>query len=227
MQIREVQAQREMRSVVFDLRSVGDDGSIEGYGSMFGVKDSYDDVIAPGSFVKSLKDHKAAKTMPAMLWQHSGDEPCGVWTEMSEDDKGLKVKGQLVLDTTRGREAHALLKARALNGLSIGFMSKQWEYDAEKGIRTLTEVDLWEVSLVTFPANPKARITSVKAGDVAGISSFSQAEKVLRDAGFSNDAAKAFIAEVKRLTSDERDARESLGRINERAKSLLSTLNKN
>ena len=144
--------------------------------------------------------------MPAMLWQHEADEPIGVWTEMSEDAKGLKVRGQLCLDTSCGKEAYALLKMGALNGLSIGFISRQWSYDTETDIRTLTEVDLWEVSLVTFPANESARVIGVKASDVAGITSIRQAEQALRDAGISADTAKALIASVKRIALDERDA---------------------
>jgi len=70
----------------------------------------------------------------------------GVWTEMVEDDHGLRMKGKLAMDTTRGKEAYALLKMRALNGLPIGFVSKQWAYDRDTDVRTLTEVDLWEVS---------------------------------------------------------------------------------
>ena len=215
---------REIRAYAFEFRASGDDGMIEGYGSVFGHKDSYDDIIAPGAFSASLKAHKAAGTNPAMLWQHNGDEPIGVWDEMTEDDKGLKVKGRVALETVRGKEAHALLKMGALNGLSIGFMSKQWSYDRETEVRTLTEIDLWEVSLVTFPANSKARITGVKAGDLGAITTIRQAEKALRDAGFSADEAKAFVAHVKRLALDERDVRDAEKRINDAADRLLNIL---
>lgn len=197
---------REIRSYVLQIKAVGDDGTVEGYGSVFGVRDNYDDVIAPGAYLASLAAHKAAGTMPAMLWQHDATAPIGIWLEMVEDAKGLRIKGKLALDTVKGAEAYALLKMGALNGLSIGFVSKQWTYDRETDVRTLTEVDLWEVSLVTFPANEKARITGVKAADVAGIKTIRQAEQALRDAGFSADTAKAFLAEVKRITLDERDA---------------------
>lgn len=206
LEIREAAGGREVRSFAMQIKATGEDGMIEGYGSVFGVADSYDDVIARGAFAGSLKAHKAAGTMPAMLWQHEADEPIGVWTEMSEDAKGLKVRGQLCLDTSCGKEAYALLKMGALNGLSIGFISRQWSYDTETEIRTLTEVDLWEVSLVTFPANESARVIGVKASDVAGITSIRQAEQALRDAGISADTAKALIASVKRIALDERDA---------------------
>jgi HK97 family phage prohead protease len=197
---------RQTRSFALQIKANGADGTIEGYGSVFGVVDSYDDVIAAGAFAASLAAHKAAGTMPAMLWQHDADEPIGVWTEMVEDAKGLRVKGQLCLETSCGKEAQALLKMGAINGLSIGFMSKQWAYDRDTDIRTLTELDLWEVSLVTFPANDKSRITGVKAADIVGIRTIRQAEQALRDAGLPADAAKALIAEVKRIALDERDA---------------------
>ena len=206
LETREGRQGREIRSFALSIKATGDDGSVEGYGSVFGVRDNYDDVIASGAFAQTLKDHKSAGTMPAMLWQHDSCEPIGVWTEMVEDGKGLKIKGKLALDTVRGKEAHALLKMGALNGLSIGFVSKQWAYDRDTEVRTLTEIDLWEVSLVTFPANEKARITGVKAADVAAVTTVRQAEKALRDAGFSDDAAKAFVASVKRIALDERDA---------------------
>lgn len=223
-EIKDADQAREVRAFAFEVRATGDNGEIEGYGSVWGVKDSYDDVIASGAFDASLKAHKSAGTMPAMLWQHDPSEPIGVWTEMSEDKNGLKVKGKLALETVRGKEAHALMKMGALNGLSIGFISKEWSYDRETEIRTLTEIDLWEVSLVTFPANQKARVTSVKAADVQGITSIRQAEKALRDAGFSDDAAKAFIAQVKGMAMEERDARDAAIATQKAADRLLQTL---
>jgi len=215
---------RETRAFALTLRAAGDDGAVEGYGGVFGQRDTYDDVISAGAFVASLAAHRAAGTMPAMLWQHDPGEPIGVWSEMIEDERGLRVKGRLVLESERGRAAHALLKAGALNGLSIGFMAKQWSYDRESEIRTLTEIDLWEVSLVTFPAQPKARVTSVKSADVAGLATIRQSEKALRDAGFSADAASAFVAQVKRIVLGERDAREAAERATRAAERLLRTL---
>ena len=188
---------RETRAFSLSLKATGDDGTIEGYGSVFGVRDNYDDIIAKGAFAASLAEHKAAGTMPAMLWQHSADAPIGVWTDMVEDEKGLYIKGQLVMDTVRGKEAHALLKAGALNGLSIGFMSKQWAYDRDTDVRTLTEIDLWEVSLVTFPANEKARVTNVKS--IESIESIRDVEEMLRERGFSKTEAVALVARIKGL----------------------------
>lgn len=213
---------RETRSFVFEVRATGDDGSVEGYGSVFGVKDSYDDVIAAGAFARSLGEHKSAGTMPAMLWQHDPSEPIGVWTDMTEDAKGLKIKGRLALDTSRGKEAHALLKMGALNGLSIGFVSKQWAYDKDTDIRTLTEVDLWEVSLVTFPANGKSRITNVKSCD--DLNAPKEAERILRDAGFSKADALAFVTRVMRMGEARRDSADSTAVAIKAAERLLKTL---
>lgn len=220
---REAGGGREVRSFALQIKATGDDGTVEGYGSVFGVRDNYDDVIAAGAFLGSLQSHKEAGTMPAMLWQHDSSEPIGVWSEMVEDSKGLRIKGRLALDTVRGKEAHALIKMGALNGLSIGFISKQWAYDRDTEVRTLTEIDLWEVSLVTFPANEKARITGIKAADVATITTIRQAEKALRDAGLTDDAAKAFLASVKRIALDERDAHEAVAAM-KAANRLLSSL---
>ncbi len=206
----------------FEVKTVGADGTIEGYGSVFGVRDNYDDVIAKGAFIQSLKDHKAAGTMPAMLWQHDADKPIGVWTEMVEDEKGLRIKGQLAMETVKGKEAHALLKMGAINGLSIGFMSKQWAYDRETEVRTLTEIDLWEVSLVTFPANEKARVTNVKSADE--MATPKDAEKALRDAGFSKSDATAFVSRVMRMGEVRSDSANSTAVAMKAADRLLRSL---
>lgn len=186
---------RKSIDVGFQVKALSDDGMIEGYGSVFGVRDSYSDIVAAGAFKSSLAAHKAAGTMPALLWQHRSDEPIGVWTSMVEDQKGLAVVGQLAMDTTRGREAHALLKMRAINGLSIGFYSKEWKYDTENDVRTLTEVDLWETSLVTFPANSAARVTAVKS--IETLESLREVEMMLRDRGFTKTEAVALVSKIK------------------------------
>ena len=208
--------------VGFEIKAVNADGTVEGYGSVFGVRDNYDDVIAKGAFIQSLKDHKAAGTMPAMLWQHDADKPIGVWTEMVEDEKGLRIKGQLAMETVKGKEAHALLKMGALNGLSIGFMSKEWAYDRETEVRTLTAIDLWEVSLVTFPANEKARVTNVKSADE--MATPKDAEKALRDAGFSKSDATAFVSRVMRMGEVRSDSANSTAVAMKAADRLLRSL---
>lgn len=168
---------------IAELKAVGDDasGEFEGYGSIFGNVDSYGDIVAKGAFADSIK-----QKMPALLWQHNPSNPIGVYTDIREDDKGLFVKGKLNLDVQQGKEAYSLLKQGALKGMSIGFMTLVDEFDKETGIRTIKKVDLWEVSLVTFPANEKANVTSVKSAH----GTIREFEQFLRDAGYSSEDAK-------------------------------------
>ena len=171
----------------FEFKLDGDEGTFSGFGSVFGVKDSFSDIVAKGAFKRTLAEAKASGNMPALLWQHIPSQPIGVWEDMAEVSRGLKVTGRLVLETQKGAEAHALLKAGALNGLSIGFNTVTSEMNDKKRIRTLTDVDLWEVSIVTFPANGKARITQVK-NSPENIRDF---EAFLRDEGrYSHRTAK-------------------------------------
>lgn len=194
------------RDFVFQVKAISEDGTFTGYGSVFGVKDSYDEIVVPGAFAESLASHKTAGSMPALLWQHNSREPIGIYTEMHEDSIGLHVKGQLALKTVRGAEAHELLKMKAISGLSIGFNTREDSYDRVTGITTLKRLDLWEVSLVTFPANEAARVQGVKTIEL--IDDLKSAEQYLRDAGLSRTEAKAFIARMKSLgqrNADEGD----------------------
>ena len=215
---------RETRAFAFEVRASGENGEIEGYGSVFGVKDTYSDIVAPGAFKASIAEHKANGSMPAMLWQHDQSEPIGVWTEMEEDATGLRVKGQIVTETEKGKAAYALLKKGALRGLSIGFVSKEWSYSEDDDIRTLTAVDLWEVSLVTFPANGKAMIDTVK--NMGRIDAPKDAEKILREAGFSKADATALVSGVMRLGEERREAAYAAAEVKAAAERLLSQLNR-
>lgn len=203
--------QRRQKQVRLSTKEVSDEGQFEGYGSMFGNEDSYGDIVAPGAFAESLQEHKAAGTMPALLWQHNPSEPIGVYVEMKEDEKGLYVKGQLELQTQRGQEAHALLRSGALNGLSIGYMVKRYERDEESNIYTLLEIDLWEVSLVTFPANGLARVEGVKMHEkISNLADWKSFEALLRDeGGFSKRSAAAMAASARRIGDNERDAQKA------------------
>jgi uncharacterized protein len=153
-------------------------GLFEGYGSVFGNKDLGNDVIEKGAFAKSIKrrTNKGVK----LLYQHKSDMPIGVFDEIREDDHGLVVKGRLALKTQAGAEAYELLKMGALDGLSIGFRVNPSEvsYDKRNNKRIIKEVDLMEVSLVTFPMNPQATVRSVKGEQY----SIREWEKGLRDA---------------------------------------------
>jgi Escherichia/Staphylococcus phage prohead protease len=178
----------------FEVKKLDKDtGKFSGYGSVFGTKDSYGDVVEPGAFAASLKAWRGKGQMPALLWQHQMGEPIGKWTEMAEDDRGLYVEGQLALKTTRGAEAHELLKMDALRGLSIGYAIPKdgGAWDPQAKVFRLKQVDLWEVSLVTFPANEDAQVEAVKSA----IASPREFERFLRDAGLSRRQAQALMAD--------------------------------
>ena len=153
-------------------------GTFEGYGSVFGNKDLGNDVIERGAFLKSLKKRKPQNVK--LLYQHKSDMPIGVFDEIKEDNHGLVVKGRLALKTQAGAEAYELLKMGALDGLSIGFRvnPKEVSYDKRGNKRIIKEVDLMEVSLVTFPMNPQATVRSVKGEEI----SIREWENGLRDA---------------------------------------------
>jgi len=169
----------------FELKAIDDDGTFEGYGSVFHVEDSYKDVVLPGAFAKSLTVWSQKQALPAMLWQHNASKPVGVYETMYEDTHGLFVRGRLLKDEVAlAGEAYALLKAGAVTGLSIGYSTVVDEYDRETGITTLKELDLWEVSVVTFPANDAARVDSVKS-----IATRRDFERFLRDSGFPKSQA--------------------------------------
>lgn len=178
------------------IKSVSENGEFEGYGSIFGNKDSYGDIIVPGAFQKSLSGWSDKGRLPAMLWQHRMDEPIGIYTEMREDEVGLYVKGRLLIDDDPlSRRAHGHMKAGSLTGMSIGFMIGDWEYNSDKEAWLIKEIDLWEVSLVTFPANEEARISNVKTALERGETPRpSDVERALREAGFSKSQAQGFMA---------------------------------
>ena len=140
---------------------------IEGYASVFGLPDKGGDVVSPGAYAASLKALKRRGDKVRMLWQHDPAQPIGVWDEVFEDMRGLFVRGRLLDDVARAREARALLEAGAVDGLSIGYRTLRAE-PRPGGGRRLIELDLWEVSLVTFPMQPEARL-SAKADLLAGL----------------------------------------------------------
>ncbi len=138
---------------------VTDGTVISGYASLFGRKDQGGDTVQKGAYAISLKAMAAAGRGIKMLWQHDPSHPIGVWDEVREDATGLFVKGRILTEVEKGREAAALLTAGAIDGLSIGYRTVKAERDG-KGQRLLSELELWEVSLVTFPMLPEARVAA-------------------------------------------------------------------
>lgn len=140
-----------------ETRALADGLAVEGYASFFGETDRGGDVVMAGAYGASLGRLSAAGGQVKMLWQHDPAQPIGVWDEVREDDRGLFVKGRILDDVARGREAAALIGAGAIDGLSIGYRTVKATKD-DKGRRLLNELELWEVSLVTFPMLPSARV---------------------------------------------------------------------
>tara|TARA_R100001460_G_scaffold8441_2_gene20866 strand:- start:412 stop:1488 length:1077 start_codon:yes stop_codon:yes gene_type:complete len=166
-----------------------EDGTFEGYGSVFNNTDLGNDVIKSGAFTKSLQERGTRGVK--LLYQHKSDMPIGVFDEIREDSHGLRVKGRLALGTTAGRDAYELLKMGALDGLSIGFRvnPKEVSFDKRNNQRIIKEVDLMEISLVTFPMNPKATVRQVKGEEI----SIREWESGLRDA-FNLSRSEAKVA---------------------------------
>lgn len=176
----------------------------EGHGSVFGNEDLGGDVVLPGAFKRSLKQHRDAGSNPLMFWMHDPSRVPGKWIDMREDDSGLHVKG-LLADTPLGNEIHSLLTMKAVRGLSIGYstVDSEWKDD---GTRLLKDLDLWEVSVVSLPMNPMAQVAHAKSqlslnGEY--VPTQREFERTLREAGCSRNVAKSIIH---KLFEDQRDA---------------------
>ena len=213
----------QFHDIGFEIKEVNNSGTFAGYGSVYGVIDQGDDIVAPGCFTESLAEWGQKDRMPALLWQHRSAEPIGVYTAMREDENGLYVEGKLALKTQQGAEAYELLKMKAISGLSIGFMTREDSYDQKTGIRTIKKGDLWECSLVTFPMNDDARIAAVKSINL--ITDFKSAEHYLRESGgMSRSESVAFVSRVKSLmqrdSADDAEAKQLIEALTRRNAAL-------
>ena len=151
--------------VEIDTKALQESGEFVGYASTFNNVDSGNDVVMPGAFTKTLKRRPA--TQVKLLLQHDTSEPVGVIQSLEEDPKGLKVNGRLILQTTKGRETYELMKAGALDKFSIGYKTLKDRFDRIKGVRFLEELDLFEISIVTFAMNMSATLSNIKGNDPA------------------------------------------------------------
>lgn len=177
----------QIQSFKFDVRNVGGSGEISGLGAAFGNIDHAGTIIARGAFAKSLEAHAKNGTRPAMLLHHKLDRPIGTWRELRETDEGLEVTGKLSIDTRDGREAYALARDGALTGLSVGFLIR----DQAKGADAteIRDLDLFEISMVSIPANDKARLRRVNS-----LETIRDVEDLLREGGWSRRIAKRAAA---------------------------------
>lgn len=211
----------------FDIEfkyAAGDDGTatgtVTGYASVFGLLDRGGDIVAPGAFKKTIAAWKKRKQFVPMLWQHDSGCPIGVWTDLEEDEKGLKVTGQLLTEIQAAADARALILGGAVKAMSIGYVSTEDTVDRTTGVRTLKQVDLWEISLVTFPMLPEALITGAKSDfDPKAL------ERFLRDeGGLSISDAKAAISVFRKHAL--RDAGSPEAGLRDGATEMLMTLRK-
>ena len=183
----------EAKFTALDLKAIAPNGAFEGYASLFNKEDLGHDIMLPGAFRETLASRGPAGVK--MLFQHNPSEPIGVWDVLREDAKGLFVQGRLLLDVVRGREVYALMRAGAINGLSIGYRAVRARRDRPRAPRKLIQIDLWEISIVTFPMLPEARVAAIKQRPFAGRRpSARDFERWLtEDAGLTRSQAQAVI----------------------------------
>lgn len=196
---------RETKFVPVQLNKIHLDGSFSGYASVFDEVDLGNDIVLPGAFKNSLKNRTPSDIR--MLFQHNPDEPIGVWNEIREDQRGLKVSGQITTGISRGAEILELMRAGAIDGLSIGFKTVRSRKDLIRKIRKIITADLWEISIVTFPMQSGARIDVVKSRHINSRPTIREFEKWLtQDAGLTRRDARAFIQKGHAHMASTRDA---------------------
>ncbi|CAM0623509.1 HK97 family phage prohead protease [Acinetobacter baumannii] len=212
-----------MNKVYFKMQeqTVQEDGFFSGYLAVFNNIDSHGDVIRKGAFLKTIEEWNSKGKYPAIFWNHDPDEPIGVFTLMREDEKGLYVEGRLLIsDIVRAKSTYALMKVKAIDGMSIGYITIQATHDPQTMIRELLELELVEGSIVAFPSNPNSLISSVKSklqdGELPSLPEF---EKFLRESGFSKTQATVIASKGLRHLLSESEGE------NEKAKSISNALN--
>lgn len=219
-------------AVPFEWKALDSEGQFEGYASVFGNVDEGGDVVTPGAFIGDLNEQKRTGAMTMLLFNHDPDKPLGRLTDIAEDAKGLYVKGELALNVGYVRDVYELLKAKAMRGMSFGFSVIDADFD--KGRRLLKKLKLWEVSIVSFPMNQRAKVEAVKNIDPIGerLEEFCKSvrdgelpapsilEAILRDAGLSKAVATAVVSVG--YTKSVRS--ESEGKSNGEGKAIVSGL---
>jgi len=210
----------EQKFAPLDLKEVSEEGEFEGYASKFGDRDQGGDTVVKGAFLNSLGRRQANGIK--MLWQHDPSYPIGVWDEVKEDKTGLFVKGRILTTVQKGRETLELMRAGVIDGMSIGYRTIKALRDDATGTRMLKELDLWEISLVTFPMLTSATVTSVK-----GDWDKRTVERVLRDAGMPNAMAVKLIAggwDAANTSGAQGDPGDGLSDLSEQLRRMNETL---
>ncbi|MGB8817626.1 MAG: HK97 family phage prohead protease [Rhizobiaceae bacterium] len=211
---------RELKFTGVKLDKVDGDGVFTGYASLFGVTDLAKDRVEKGAFAKSVGERGVSGIR--MLFQHDPNEVIGQWLDIREDARGLLVKGRLAQEVGRAREVLALMRAKALDGLSIGFKTVRSKKGSADGVRHILEADLWEISVVTFPMLPTARISDVKAAPFPTTREFEL--WLRRDAGLTRSEARGVIARGFAKVRREREATEPAAMLAGRIRAAATTL---
>jgi len=190
----------EHHDIRIELKALTESGTFTGYASIFGIQDDGADIVERGAFAQTLSDLGTKNRKVPMLWAHDSRMPIGHYIQLKEDDKGLWVEGKFAKGVSKADEIHSLMKEGVIDGLSIGFRTKVSEYDTSTGVRRLKQVDLFEISCVTFPMLDVARVTDVK-------STFKldprELERELKEGGLSNRDAVSAAAIVKKYFQRE------------------------
>lgn len=216
----------ERKQFEIEIKADSDDGTITGYGSIFGNEDLGGDVVEKGAFAESIKAQQAKGKPLPMLWQHNPDWPIGRWDSVTEDQKGLVVTGKFNLDISRGAEVYSNVKFGASNGMSIGYNVQEGgsKYDSATGVRRLTKLGLHEVSLVTFPMNTEATVTGMKAEIIDGWD-LKEIERHMREAfGIPRTEVKRVINRLLSIGSEREAGRADDAEIKAGLHKLMASL---
>ncbi len=194
----------ETKFARLDFKQVAADGVFEGYASVFGIEDMGRDIVLPGAFRESLR--RRGPSGIKLLFQHDPAEPIGVWLSIVEDRKGLFVRGRLMAEVARAREVLALMRAGALDGLSIGYRTVRARRDAKTGVRKLQAVDLWEISVVTFPLHPEARVLRIAPTGKRGARRLASGQAFERRCARTGDPPRLRLRQVRAPCPGQRGA---------------------
>ncbi|MEZ5872405.1 MAG: HK97 family phage prohead protease [Nitratireductor sp.] len=224
----QVAARRETKFAAAALERVQSDGTFTGYASLFGERDLGNDVVEQGAFARSLERRGASGIR--MLWQHDPAEPIGIWRSIIEDGRGLRVTGKLTSQVGRGREVLALMREGAIDGLSIGFRTVRARGDKNGSLRHIIEADLWEISVVTFPMLPGARVETVKADMIqagrqanCNLPTTREFERwLMQDAGLTRSEARLVIHKGFAQLPGRRDAANAFHRPSQKRETSLA-----
>ena len=212
---------KDLKEYNLELKAFEDDEGkhkFKALGSTFGNIDSYGDIVEQGAFKKTIREAKRNNKMPKLLWQHWSSEIPGLITNLKETEEGLIVEGEFI-NTTLGKDVYEQVKTGAISDMSIGFKAEKYEIDEIRKARKIQQIKLYEVSFVTFPANPKANVLAVKNKPQTE----REFELFLRDAGYSRSESKQIVSEGFKVSYDQRDADDQeIKNVNDKLDLLIS-----